>query len=164
LKLQQEIVSAQCVAFCAERTCCLCCGRKLRGKARGQIRYRTVFGDVSAPSPRYYHCSCHDGPLKTFSPLTELLPDHVAPEMLWLETKWASLASFGITADLLKDVLPIDRRLSPDTIRRHLARVATRMEAKLTGERFSFIETNAAQRERLPNPEGPTQSGSTAGM
>ena len=154
LNIQQKIVAAQCEAFCAKRARCTCCDRNLRGKAHEQLRYRTVFGDISVDSPRFYHCHCHDGPAKTFSPLTELLPDHVAPELLWLETKWASLVSFGVTVDLLKDVLPIDARLSPDTIRRHLGRVATRMEAELAEERFSFIETNAFQREQMPNPEG----------
>ncbi len=154
LNLQQEIVSAQCAVFCAERSHCPCCGRKLRCKARGQIRYRTVFGDVAIESPRFYHCQCQAASTNTFSPLTELLPDHVAPELLWLETKWASLVSFGVTADLLKDVLPIDERLNPDTIRRHLGRVATRMESELAEERFSFIETSAVQREKMPNPEG----------
>lgn len=163
LKLQQKIVSAQCTAYIATRTCCPCCGRRLRSKARGQIRYRTVFGDVAIASPRLYHCRCHDGPAKTFSPLTDLLPDHVAPELLWLESKWASLVSFGVTADILKDVLPIDARLSPDTIRRHLARAATRMEGELAEERFSFIETSAVLRERLPNPEGPITVGIDGG-
>jgi len=163
LKLQQEIVSAQCVAYGATRTCCPCCGRKLRGKARGHIRYRTVFGDVTVPSPRFYHCQCHDGPAKTLSPLTDLLPKHVAPELLWLETKWASLVSFGVTADLLKDVLPIDLKLNPDTIRRHLGRVAARMETELAEERFSFIETSACQREQMPNPEGPITVGIDGG-
>jgi hypothetical protein len=82
------------------------------------------------------------------------LPDHIAPELLWLETKWASLVSFGVTTNLLKDVLPIDMRLNPDTIRRHLGRVATRMEAELSDERYSFIETSPHQRAQLPNPEG----------
>lgn len=163
LKLQQEIVSAQCVAYCATCACCPCCRRKLRCKARGQIRYRTVFGDVTVPSPRFYRCECHDGSAKTFSPLTELLPDHVAPELLWLETKWSSLASFGITAKILKDVLPVDAQLSSDTIRRHLGRVATRMETELAEERFSFIETSAVQREQLPNPEGPITVGIDGG-
>ncbi len=86
LQLQQEIVSAQCVAYRAKRSCCPCCGRKLRCKGRRHIRYRTVFGDVTVPSPRFYHCECHDGPASTFSPLTELLTDHAAPELLWLET------------------------------------------------------------------------------
>ena len=154
LKLQQEIVAAQCAAFCARLSRCPCCERKLRCKARGQIRYRTVFGDVTVANPRFYHCQCHDNPAKTFSPLTVLLPDHIAPELLWLETKWASLVSFGVTADLLKDVLPINERLSPDTIRRHLGRAAARMETELAEERFSFIKTSAYQREQFPNPEG----------
>ena len=153
----------QCAAFCAERSSCPSCGRKLRAKARGQVRYRTVFGDVTVASPRFCHCPCQADAAKTFSPLTELLPDHVAPELLWLETKWASLVSFGVTAALLKDALPIDRRLCPDTIRRHLGRVAARMESELADERFSFIETSARQRERLPNPEGPITAGMDGG-
>lgn len=68
-----------------------------------------------------------------------------------------------ITADILKDVLPIDARLSPDTIRRHLGRAATRMEAELAEERFSFIETSAVLRGRLPNPEGPITVGIDGG-
>ncbi len=84
--------------------------------------------------------------------MTGLLPDHTAPELLWLETKWASLAPFGITANILKDVLPIDKRLNPDTIRRHLGRAAMRMEAELAEERFSFIETSDRQREQRSGP------------
>jgi hypothetical protein len=163
LKLQQEIVSAQCMAYNATRSCCKCCGRRLRCKARRETRFRTVFGDVIVPNPRFYHCRCHDSAAKTFSPLTELLPDHVAPELLWLETKWASLASFGITADILKDVLPIDAKLSPDTIRRHLSRIASRMESELAEERFSFIETSAVQRQQLSNPGGPITVGIDGG-
>lgn len=163
LKLQQEIVSAQCEAYNATRSCCPCCGQKLRVKARGEIRYRTVFGDVTVPSPRFYHCQCHGDLAKTFSPLTELLPDHVSPELLWLETKWASLVSYGITTDILKDVLPIDAKLNPDTIRRHLGHVATRLEGELAEERFSFIDTSAVLREQFPNPEGPITVGIDGG-
>ncbi|MDA1044317.1 MAG: ISKra4 family transposase, partial [Verrucomicrobia bacterium] len=145
VRLQQEIVAAQCSSYCSKRTHCPSCGQKLRCKAQGQIRYRTVFGDVTAPSPRFYHCHCEEVSAKTFSPLAELLPDHIAPELLWLETKWASLVSFGITADILKDVLPIDARLSPDTIRRHLGRMAGRMEAELAEERTRGLMPEGAE-------------------
>jgi hypothetical protein len=154
LGIQRKVVAAQCEAFCIKRAHCTCCDRKFRGKGRGQIRYRTVFGDIAVESPRLYSCQCHNGSAKTFSPLNELLPDHIAPELLWLETKWASLVSFGVTSDLLKDVLPIDARFNPDTIRRHLGRVATRMETELADECYSFIETSSHQRAKLPNPEG----------
>ena len=60
-------------------------------------------------------------------------------------------------------MLPISNQLSPVTIRRHLGRVASRMEAELAEERFSFIETSAAQREQLPNPEGPITVGIDGG-
>ena len=45
---------------------------------------------------------------RTFSPLAEMLPEHTSPELLFLETKWASLMSYGMTSKLLQDVLPID--------------------------------------------------------
>ena len=163
LNLQQEIVAAQTAAFCADRSTCPCCAGRLRRKGSKAIQYRTVFGDITISSPRLYHCRNHTGSTQTFSPLTELLPHHVAPEMLWLETKWASLVSYGVTVDLLKDVLPIDKRLNAETVRRHLGRVASRMEAELADERYSFVETNAYERDRLPNPEGPITVGIDGG-
>jgi hypothetical protein len=33
------------------------------------------------------------------------LPNHTLPELLFLETKWASLMSYGMTSKLLQDVL-----------------------------------------------------------
>jgi hypothetical protein len=44
---------------------------------------------------------------QTFSPLAKLFTEHTAPELLYLETRWASLVSFGLTTALLKDVLPV---------------------------------------------------------
>src|SRR5688572_23225115 len=78
-----------------------------------------------------YRCRCHPADSQTFSPLTELFTEHTAPELLYLETRWASLISFGMTAALLKDVLPIADTTNPETVRCHLHRVATRQEADL---------------------------------
>ena len=163
LNLQQEIVAAQTAAFCADHSTCPCCAGRLRRKGSKVIQYRTVFGDITIDSPRFYHCRCHAGSAQTFSPLAELLPHHVAPEMLWLETKWASLVSYGVTVDLLKDVLPIGGRLNAETVRRHLGRVAMRMEAELADERYSFVETNTYEREQLSNPEDPITIGIDGG-
>ena len=33
--------------------------------------------------------------------------EHTAPELLYLESKFASLVSYGLTADLLQEVLPV---------------------------------------------------------
>lgn len=163
VNLQQEIIAAQAQAFCTASSACSCCGKKLRRKGSKRIQYRTVFGDIPVDSPRFYHCACQPKDVQTFSPLTVLLPEHVAPEMLWLETKWASLVSFGVTVDLLKDVLPIGECLNADTVRRHLGRVATRMESELADERFSFIETSQHVRAQMPIPEGPITVGIDGG-
>src|SRR5687767_7970058 len=53
-------------------------------------------------------------------PLTALFTGHTAPELLYLETRWASLVSYDLTAGLLKDVLPVDTRTNAATIRNHL--------------------------------------------
>ncbi len=163
LNLQQEIVTAQAQAFCEAHSTCSCCGRRLRRKGSKSVQYRTVFGDIPVDSPRFYHCACQPHTAQTFSPLTVLLPGHVAPEMLWLETKWASLVSFGVTVDLLKDVLPIGKQLNAETVRRHLGRVAERMESELADEQYNFIQTSAFEREKLPNPAGPITVGIDGG-
>ena len=54
---------------------------------------------------------------QTFSPLAELFTDHAAPELLYLEIRWAFLISFGMTAALLRDVLPVVNTTNPETVR-----------------------------------------------
>ena len=152
--LQHKIVEAQTEAFCAPKSVCQGCQRRLRCKGAHAIRYRTVFGDITARSPRYYRCRCKGLRPKTFSPLADLLPDHTAPELLWLETRWASLVSFGVSARLLKDVLPIGESLSAETVRNHLHKAARRMEDELADEQVFFIETCPRDRVSMPLPEG----------
>lgn len=72
----------------------------------------------------------------TFSPLTELLTEHTSAEFLYLETKWSSLISYGMTAKMLKDVLPIDEKLSAATVRNHTLSIARRSEETLGEEQF----------------------------
>lgn len=103
---------------------------------------------------RLHRCACNAGKTKTFSPLTALFCEHVAPELLYLETKWASLVSFGVTVDLLKDVLPVGSTLNAETVRNHLHRMAARAEAELGEERASFIEGFPQTWAKLPIPEG----------
>jgi hypothetical protein len=74
-----------------------------------------------------------------------LLPEHITPELLFLETKWAALVSYGITADLLHEVLPIDEALAPCTIREHVFTVAERLEQQLGKEQWSFIDSCPAE-------------------
>ena len=128
-RLQHAVVEAQAAAYVTRHRCCSDCGRRLRGKGQYPIVFRTAFGHVPLASPHFYRCRCQPVDSKTFSPLTELFTEHVAPELLYLETRWASLISFGMTTALLKDVLPVAD--TPETVRQHLHKVAVRQDTDL---------------------------------
>jgi hypothetical protein len=72
--------------------------------------------------------------------LTELLPERTAPELLFMEAKWASLVSYGLTGQALKYFLPVDETLSISTVRSNTLAVAEQCEAKLAEEQGLFIE------------------------
>ena len=107
-RLQQQVVTAQAAAFVNRHRCCPACGRWLSSKGKYPIIFCTVLGNIALSSPRIHRCGCHPADTGTFSPLAELLTEHTAPELLYLETRWASLVSFGMTAApmLLRDAVP----------------------------------------------------------
>ena len=106
-------------------------------------------------SPRLHRCVCEgaSGPA-TFSPLTELLPDHVAPERLYLEARWASLAPYGAAAAMMGDVLPIGAGRNATTLRQHALRAARRIEAEVAREDTTLAVGCPADWEDLPIPGG----------
>src|SRR4051812_23034835 len=147
--IQGGVVTAQAASFLARHRSCDLCG-SLLSKGPGRTRFRTAFGTIVLPSPRFHRCRCQPGAAKTFSPLNLLLTERIAPELLYLETRWASLVSYGMTADLLKDVLPIGSTADASTMRRHLHKVATRHEADLSGEQPGGIDEGAVNGQPLP--------------
>ena len=76
------------------------------------MTFQTLFGNLELCSPRWNHCGCQPNQAKTFSPLLELLNEHVSPERLYLETKWGSLISFELASHLLKETLPVAETLT----------------------------------------------------
>ena len=76
-------------------------GRALRHKGYYPVTFHTLFGDVRLKSPRYClpRRERSNGPV-TVSPLRQLIPDHVAPERLYLETRRASLVPYAAAAEL----------------------------------------------------------------
>lgn len=112
------------------------------------FKLKTLFGDVSFRSPRFYGL---DG--KTFSPLNALLPQHSTPELLYLETKWASLVPFEKTAGLLKEVLPIAESINGTTIQNHLYSLAESMESRLGKEDWMYDCGSISEREELLRPD-----------
>jgi hypothetical protein len=122
--LQQRLVEQQSAAFVAAHSQCDHCGKSLGIKGYHTRTFRTLFGTVTLTSPRLYHCRCQRRKTTTFRPLNALLTDAVAPELLFMETKWASLVSYGLTAQALKDFLPVDATLNATTIQNHTLAVA----------------------------------------
>jgi hypothetical protein len=146
--IQGGVVTAQAASFLARHRCCDLCGSPLLSKGPGRTRFRTAFGTIALSSPRFHHCPCQPGAAKTFSPLNLLLTERMAPELLYLETRWASLVSDGMTAELLKDVLPIGGTADASAIRRHLHKVAGRHDADLGDEQPGGL--NAGKDQPLP--------------
>lgn len=162
-EIQQQIVQRQTESYAETRRPCPACGKPRRKKGSYRVLFRTLFGNVELRSPRFYHCECREHNQKTFSLLTELMPEHTAPELLYLETKWASLAPYAKVADLLKDVLPVSRTTNAATIRNHLEKVAERDEEALGEERVFFADGCPRDWAELPRPDGPITVGIDGG-
>jgi hypothetical protein len=72
--------------------------------------------------------------------LAELLPERTSPELLYLETRWAALMSYGMMVKLLQDVLPISRDISTTAVRLGVSRLADRLDRGLGEEQACGIE------------------------
>jgi hypothetical protein len=142
---------------------CPDCGHARRHKDARTITLRTLFGRLRMQSPRWHHCPCRPQPTKTFSPLAEILPERSTPELLYLEAKFASLVSYGLSAKLLGELLPLGRRLHATSIRRHTHKTAERLEGELGPERSMFIDGCQRDWEALPRPEMPLTVGLDGG-
>ncbi len=152
--LQRRMVEQQAANFIAERERCPECGKALRHNGRHEIVMRTVFGKLKIESPRFYRCRCGGNKRSSFSPLATALPERTSAEMLYLETKWASLVSYGMTLEMLDEVLPVGEDLNTTAIRQNVARLAERIESELGEEKDVFIEGCPRDWAELPAPEG----------
>jgi hypothetical protein len=99
----------------------------------------------------------------SFSPLNKLLTTHTAPELEFLQAKWAAHLSFGAVADLLHDVLPVDSCLNDETIRMQVFKTAERLEAELGPEQFAFDAGCQLEIEGSPEPGPPITVGLDGG-
>jgi hypothetical protein len=162
--LQETIVKHQVTAYLEQERPCPQCQKQRQMKDCDTSPFRTLFGAIQVPNPRWHHCACQEQEKRSFRPLTALLPERTSPELLYLETKWASLASYGITSKLLHEVLPIDQKHSEVTIRNHLLRMAQRREQTLGAEKVMFLEDSQADLDRLPIPDGPLSVGLDGGI
>ncbi len=152
--LQRHLLQQQVDTFLDARSTCPDCGTPLKLKAHGSRALRTLFGTLKVYSPRLEHCDCTRRKTSSFRPLSALLTEPVAPELLYMEAKWSSLVSYGLSLDALQDFLPLDLSLDVKTVRYDTLKVAKRLEAELGEEQASFIEGESRDGDLLPLPEG----------
>jgi hypothetical protein len=161
--IQRQILQQQVTTFLDTHSTCPDCGAPLDLKARGSKSFRTLFGTFKFYSPRLKQCDCKRRKTASFRPLSALLTEPVAPELLYMEAKWSSLVSYGLSLDALQDFLPLDLSLDVKTVRYDTLKVAKRLEAELGEDQSSFIEGEPSEWELLPPPEGAFKVGIDGG-
>jgi len=101
--LQRHLLQHQVDTFLDSRFTCPDCGALLKVKAHTSRSFRTLFGTCTLDSPRLEHCDCTRRKTVSFRPLSALLTESVAPELLYMEAKWSSLVSYGRSLEALKE-------------------------------------------------------------
>jgi hypothetical protein len=112
-KVQEVVIEEQVRSCLAQQVSCPHCGRPRRHKDLDSIVLRTLFGTLRVGSPGWWHCHYRPQLSRTFSPLAAALPERTTPELRYLEAKFAGLASYGLSARLLAEVLPLGRPSMP---------------------------------------------------
>lgn len=135
--IQKNVIENQINESLEAYACCDVCQATLNTKDNRKIKFRTLYGTVDVKNPRYYACKCR-GIKQIITPLENLLDDHTAPELKYLEAKWSSLMSYCMTVDLLKDSFPIDAKLSIETVRKNTLNVAKRLDESLEKEQHIY--------------------------
>jgi hypothetical protein len=164
-EVQKAMVTHQSTRYVTQQSSCPQCGKIRSQKGKHQLVFRTLFGKLRLESPRLYHCGCcsNEGH-RSFSPLAELLTERTAPELAYLENKFAALISYGLTAELLTEVLPTGGTINVAGVYRNVQRVAERMEAELGEEQWQFIEGCQRDWDMLPPPGPPLIVGIDGGF
>ena len=90
--------------------------------------------------------------VRTFSPLAVVLRERTTPELSYLQARFAGLVSYGLSADLLNEILPLGRALHATTVRRQVQATAQRLEDELGDEQPSFITGCPSDWAELPRP------------
>ena len=170
-ELQAAVVAEQVAAHEAAARRCLACGTDRGIKGHHSLTCRTAFGTLPLTATRLRRCRCAAdrvaGDRASFSPLADLLPGRTTPELLYLETRWGALVSYGLAARMLGDVLLMDRPVSPERVRRHLHAVAAGEEAVMGEEPDGAVRAwSGCQRDldEMPPPDGPAYVGVDGGF
>lgn len=164
-QVQTRLVTVQIEAWQAVQRACPACGAARALKDRRPMVLRTAFGQQRIAAERLRRCGCggDTGAGATVTPLAALVPERTTPELLYLETRWASLVSYGLAARMLGELLPLDHPVAPERVRRHLHAAAEREELALEAE--EPVQFDACQLDLfdMAVPDGPLVVGIDGG-
>ena len=146
--VQHTVVEHQVNTALSAQAGCPNCGNPRRHKDSRRIVVRTLFGVLRLDSPRWWSCPCAPGSARTFSPLAAVLRERITPELSYLQARFAGLVSYGLSADLLSEILPLGRALHATTVRRQV-------QATANAWRTSSATSNRASSPAAP-PTGPS--------
>ena len=162
-QVQQTLVAEQVAEYEKQHDSCQHCGEKLLHKDKRTIVYRTLFGKLKLPSNRLFHCRCQKQPTQTFQPLANLLSERTSPELLYLESKFSSLMSYGLSVKFLEELLPLEGQINATTVRNNVQSIAQRLENELEEEKEMYIEGVQRDWDKLPRPDLPLVVGMDGG-
>ena len=152
--IQSEFVDQQVKQYIDKHKTCNQCHKELKIKGQNKIVYPTLFGKLKLSNPRLYRCFCDkDNKNKSLSLLSAILPERSSPELQYLETKWASLVSYGMASNILEDVLPMHANISSIFHTTH--KVAKQLDAAISDEKYCFISGCENDWSKLPYPNSP---------
>jgi hypothetical protein len=157
--IQQTVVEKQINQYQQVKFRCSDCDRQLLRKGSHSLTYRTLFGTLKLNSSRLFHCDCQEREQKSFSPLATLLSKRTSPERLYLESKFASLMSYGLTVKLLEEILPLEGEINAASVRNNLHAIAQKVESELGEEEFMFVNGCEMEWSKLPRPDLPITVG-----
>ena len=155
-ELQRRLVAAQAASYVGPAPVLPGLRPAPAEQGRYPIAFRTPFGDVRLRQPALPSAAAASRRrAKTFSPLTGLFTEHTAPELLYLETSWASLVSYGADGRSA-------RRTSCRSVRRPTPRPSattctrSRGAARPSSARSGLLHRRAARPtgKELPHPGG----------
>lgn len=115
-------------------THCLRCGAALRHKDNRSTVLRTVHGKVTVKSPRLWSCACQRTPRAqghVVHPLSKALSNRVAPELEYLQAKWAAHLPYRKATAMLREVLPPDKGISFSGTRNRVHPLGKRLDAEI---------------------------------
>jgi hypothetical protein len=132
-RLQEIVIGEQLQRYCEAVRPCPRCHRRRHLKDYRCRRFDTVFGRLAVRAPRFDGCR-HCVERLIASPVSELLPERVSPELRHLQAELAAQLPYRQAAALLEELLPETGGLNYATTRNRTLAVGKRIEEEIRGE------------------------------